>query len=100
MDPAGVPALVEAIRHLHGCEAAWLESVPVHEKLNGETVWEGEVQVFRLSGHATAPTAYAWSYATTGGRRRFLAVLHSPPIDGPVAAVRAAIVADHLAKVN
>jgi hypothetical protein len=31
-DPAGLPALVDAIRHLHACEAKWVESVPVHEK--------------------------------------------------------------------
>jgi hypothetical protein len=33
MDAAGLPALVEAIRHLHGLEAKWLESVPVTEKV-------------------------------------------------------------------
>jgi hypothetical protein len=31
-DPAGFPALIDAIRHVHGCEAAWMESPPVHEK--------------------------------------------------------------------
>ena len=28
MDPAGLPALLDAIRHMHGCEARWVESVP------------------------------------------------------------------------
>lgn len=94
MDPAGLPALVEAIRHLHGCEAVFAESVPVRETFNGATVWEGEVQVFDLRGHKTAPRAYAWSHAAAGTRRRFVAVLHEGPIDSPVKAVRASIVAD------
>ena len=24
-DPAGIPALIGAIRHMHGCEARWVE---------------------------------------------------------------------------
>lgn len=39
MDPAGIPALRDAIKHLHGLDATWLESVPVHEKHEGRTVW-------------------------------------------------------------
>ena len=94
MDPAGLPALVDAIKHMHGCAATFVESVPVRETFNGATVWEGEVQVFELRGHPTAKRAYAWSHATEGAKRRFYAVLHAPPVDSPVAAVRASIVAD------
>ena len=36
MDPAGIPALIVAIRH---CEARWVESVPVNETHEGKTVW-------------------------------------------------------------
>jgi hypothetical protein len=46
--PACLPALLDAVRHMHGCEARWVESVLVHETHEGETVWEGEVQVFDL----------------------------------------------------
>jgi hypothetical protein len=53
MDPAGLPALIEAIRNLHGCEATFVESIPVHEAFHGKTVWDGEVQVFSLTGHPT-----------------------------------------------
>lgn len=91
MDDAGVEALRDAIRHMHGCESTWLESVPVVERFKGEVVWAGEVQVFELVDHPKAKRAYAWSYATEGTRRRFVAVLGVPPVDGPVAAVRIAI---------
>ncbi len=94
MDDAGLPALLEAIRHLHGCEATFVESVPVVESFEGVEVWRGEVQVFDLAGHATATRAYAWSEPTTGTRRRFFAVLHVPPVDSPQKAVQGSIVAD------
>jgi hypothetical protein len=81
-DPAGIPALQDAIRHLEGVEARHIETVPVHETQNGQTVWQGEVEVFDLVGHPKAKRAYAWSHATEGTRRRFHVVLHSPPVDG------------------
>jgi hypothetical protein len=41
MDPAGIPALVDAIRHMHGVEAKHVETTAVHEKApTGETVWK------------------------------------------------------------
>ena len=81
-----------AIKDLHGCEASWVEAVPVKETFQGQTIWEGTVQVFDLIDHPTASRCYAWSHATEGERRRFVAVLHQPPVDSPVEAVRAAIV--------
>lgn len=90
MDPAGLPALIEAIRHLHGLDATWLESVPVREAHQGQVVWDGEVQVFAVE-HPKASRVYAWSHETEGGRRRFHAVLGAGPVDGAVMAVRVAI---------
>ena len=89
MDHAGIPALEEAIRHLHGLESTWLHSVPVVEKHEGKTVWDGEVQVFAVTGHAKATRAYAWSHeASTSGRQQFHVVLGLPPVDSAQAAVR------------
>jgi hypothetical protein len=46
------PALIDAIGHMHDCGAKHVETVHVHEKTpNGsETVWEGDVEVFKLVG--------------------------------------------------
>jgi len=93
MDEAGIDALKDAIKHMHGIDSTWIESVAVVEKFKGAVVWEGEVQVFAVSGHRTAKRCYAWSHATEGAKRKFFAVLGVPPVDGPVAAVRAAIAA-------
>jgi hypothetical protein len=95
-DPAGLPALVDAIRHMHGVEATHLRTEHVHERTpdGKETVWEGDVEVFELVGHPQATRAYAWSEATTGTKRRFFAVLHVGEIDTPAKAVQASILAD------
>ena len=93
MDPAGLPSLVEAIRHMHGLEATWIESVPVHETHEGATVWQGEVQVFAVT-HPKASRVYAWSHETEGKRRRFHAVLGVSPVEGAGEAVRVAILAE------
>lgn len=85
-------ALQEAIRNLHGCDSTWIEAVPVRESFQGQAVWDGVVQVFEIHGHPTAKWCYAWSHATTGKKRRFVAVLHQGPVDSPEKAVRAAIV--------
>src|SRR5262245_39745502 len=71
MDPAGLPALIEAIKHMHGCSAKHVATEHVHERApNGETVWQGDVEAFELAGHPSAKRAYAWSEATTGTKRR------------------------------
>lgn len=93
MDDAGIPALQDAIRHMYGLEATWVETVAVNEAFQGETIWRGEVEVFAVE-HPQTKTVYAWSHATTGRRRRFHAVLGVGPIDSPLKAVRASIVGD------
>jgi hypothetical protein len=100
MDAAGIPALLDAIKHLHGCAATWVETVPVRETFQGAEVWAGDVEVFVLTGHPKATRAYAWSEATTGTKRRFFAVLHVPPIDSAQKAVQGSIVADAQAARN
>jgi hypothetical protein len=42
---ASIEELRDAIHRLHGGEATHRESVPVKETFNGETVWDGIVEV-------------------------------------------------------
>jgi hypothetical protein len=95
-DPAGIPALIEAIRHLHDCGAKHVETVHVHEKTpdGRETVWEGDVEVFDLIAHPTAKHCYAWSEQTPAGKRRFFAALHVGKVDSATMAVRGSILVD------
>jgi hypothetical protein len=100
-DDVSVDELREAVEHLHGVPARFLEAVEVDERFNGEVVWQGAVKVFELTGHPSGATrAYAWSFRTEGTRRKFKAVLGVPPVDGPAMAVRASILADEQRKQN
>lgn len=86
-------SLAKAILDLHNCKATWVESVPVKEVFEGETVWEGVVQVFDLQGHPRATRCYACSHALDASKkRRFFVVLHHGAVDSPEKAVKAAIV--------
>lgn len=87
--------LKRAIEAQHGGTATLVQSVPVHEAHDGQTVWDGIVHVFDLKDSPSgASRAYAWSYEREDGKRRFFAVLGIPPINSPKDAVRAAIVAE------
>ena len=86
--------LRRAIRDLHGVESTHLRSEPVHETFQGQTVWEGVVEVFRLKSHPKALFAYAWSHETDEGGRCYVAVLGVDPIKGARDAVRASIAAE------
>ena len=90
---ARIEELREVIRRLHGVESTHRQSVPVKEVFNGETVWEGIVEVFDLHGHPKANTAYAWAHETDDPANpvRHVTVLQIPPAVSPITAVRAAI---------
>jgi hypothetical protein len=63
------------------------ERVPIVETFRGQVVWEGVVSVF----DSDAGRVYAW--AVEGETEpQFVAVLDTPPITSPLAAVRAWII--------
>jgi len=65
---------------LHSCDATYVETVPVVEEFQGETIWQGDVEAFDLSGHPKATRGYGWGYTTTDeGGRRYFTVLELPP---------------------
>jgi hypothetical protein len=82
------------IRKLHHAKATHVESIPVKEVFQGQTVWDGVVEVFDLKGHPKTHRAYAWSHDTDDPKhpRRHVTVLHIPPAISPRTAVQAAIV--------
>jgi hypothetical protein len=84
--------LQDMIRALHGCESFHVEAVPVKEIFEGQTAWEGIVEVFDLIGHPKAKRAYAWSYHDDN-KIKSVAVLQIPPVDSPQSAVKVAIAA-------
>jgi hypothetical protein len=77
-----------AVERATGGAVEHLESVPVVETFREETVWQGTVEVFSV---ANPPPERAYGWAVEGD---YVAVLGNPPVDSPVAAVRAWIVSE------
>ena len=88
-----IEELKDVIRKLHSAEATHVESVPVKEQFQGQTVWEGIVEVFHLRGHPKTDRVYAWSHETDNPQKplRHVTVLHIHPIKSAQDAVRAVI---------
>ena len=91
-----IESLQDAIRKTQGCESRHIESVPVKETFRGQTVWEGVVEVFDVIGHPKAKQCYAWGHRAgkADEKSRFVVVLKVPPIDSPLAAVRASAISE------
>ena len=80
---------------LHGCHATYVETVPVVEEFQGETIFQGDVEVFGLVGHPKATRGYGWGYvANEEGGRRYFTVLELPPVDSRQSAVKIAIASE------
>ena len=97
-----IEELRDAIHKLHGVKATHLESVPVHETFQGQTVWDGIVEVFRLEGHPKTDTAYAWLHDTGDPEKQFrpVTVLRIHPALSPLDAVRAFIIQEFKANAD
>jgi len=89
--------LREVIKQLHGSDAVYVETVPVKEVFQGQTVWEGEVEVFDLTDNPDANRVFAWAYDFDDPDKptQHVTVLQIPPATTPENAVRAAIVAQY-----
>jgi hypothetical protein len=68
----------------------------LHEVFRGETLWNGDVEVFDLTGHPKAKRAFGWSHpeGKEDKDERFVTVLEIPPVKSAQTAVQASIVAE------
>jgi hypothetical protein len=89
MNELSLDGFRHAIRQTYGSESQLVGRVRVDERAEGEPVWQGEVLIFALLDNPISTHCYAWE---TNGR--VTAVLHAGPIDSPLEAVRASILAD------
>jgi len=78
---------------MHRCKASHEASTPIRETFREQVVWEGVVESFAISGHPKAKRCYAWSYQDKG-ETQYVTALEIPPVESPITAVRAAIVAE------
>lgn len=90
-----IDALEAAILIKHRCKPMHRETVFVREETEEkETVWEGYVDAFDLTGHKEAKTCYAWQHSDGKGGIKIFAVLENQVIDSARRAVQAAIFMD------
>ena len=89
-----------AVSQFKNCAPTCFKPVPVRKVFRGETIWQGDVEVFDLQGHPKAKHAYAWGHldGKHDQRTRFVAVLEIPPVDSAQKAVQVQIVKDVKAK--
>jgi hypothetical protein len=87
-----IERLQMVIRQLHKCDAEHIATEPVKETFRGDTVWEGDVEVFTVTGHPRAKRAYAWSVNQGTPQEQFTAVLEIPPVKSALDAVKMAII--------
>jgi hypothetical protein len=72
---------------LPNCMILHIESVPVVEKFNGQTVWEGIVEAFAIEGDMPEKRVFAWEIP--GPKPDYVTVLDRPPVNSAQNAVRA-----------
>lgn len=92
-------SLKHAIHNLHGCDSRHVRTVHVSEVFKGQTIWDGDVEVFALVEHSTAKTAYAWVHMKDKVPQ-FVTVLQLPPVDSPESAVKISLAAEFRAKLS
>ena len=85
-----IDQLREAVETMHHCKARHENSFPVVEMFGQQTIWEGVVESFAITGHSKAKRRYARSFLD-GKELRYVTVLEIPPVESPQTAVRAAI---------
>lgn len=85
-----IDKLKDAVQVMHRCTATHVESVPMVEMFGKQTVWEGVVEVFQITGHPKAKRCYAWSFQDPG-ETQFVTALEIPPVSSPQTAIRAVI---------
>lgn len=81
--------LKEGIERRAGCKAAYAQTQPVKVAAEGKVLWKGKVEIYRLEGHSQAQFAFGWGYMNAQKKVEYVTVVGVPPLDNPVAAVKA-----------
>jgi hypothetical protein len=89
MQPRIITDLKDAIRQTHRCEAVYISTVHVREKLKSAAEWNGFVKVFKLIGHPEAKRCYAWSYCN-GKEKTVTTILELSPVSSAETAISVA----------
>jgi hypothetical protein len=86
--------LQKAIKKTFGLDSKHVETLEVVESFRGQILFDGDVEVFDVTGHPDAKRCYAWAKDVETGSNSTV-VLERPPIKNALDAVRAALVTAH-----
>ena len=89
-----IERLKELIEQEYKTTANHVETVPVLETFEGETIWDGEVEVFDVPEFPNADRVFAWAYDDDNGEQQ-VTVAQIPPAISPENAVKAYIVSQY-----
>lgn len=89
-----IEQLKELIEREYGTTAKHVETVTVLETFNGETIWDGEVEVFEVPEFSDADQVFAWDFDDDSGQQQ-VTVAQIPPATTPENAVKAYIVSQY-----
>ncbi len=81
--------LLGAIEQRAKCTAKYLQTQPVKLSIDGVIQWHGNVEIFRLEGHAEAHLAFGWWFVNKQSKTEYITVMGVPPLDTPLSAVKA-----------
>lgn len=68
-----------AVEQGEKCQAEHLESIPYRAGAGNEVVWEGIVEVFKVTGIPNVAKCFAWDF-NDGTEDRVATVLKKPPV--------------------
>jgi hypothetical protein len=86
-----IKQLQRAVEKTADCKVRHFRSDTISEGFEGEQLWDGVVETFHLVGNPKATRCYAFYSRKDDGGPAIITVLGVPPIDSPLAALRAAI---------
>ena len=89
MAASRIEELKQLIAERYSCDATHISTVPVREKFEDETVWEGNVEVFHVSGLPDVDACYAWYCHHDPAKA--VTVLERPPVYSAGSAVRTVV---------
>ena len=82
-------AYPEAVERGFGNEVDYGQLVKTYSVTHlGKTLWQGDVEVFDLTGHPTAKRCYGWTY---GEPEEFITILELPPVTDAQSAVKVGV---------
>jgi hypothetical protein len=83
--------LSKAITAMHECRCSHFGTEEIKEEHDGKILWEGDVEIFQIEGHADANVAYGWGWEDGDKEIQYIGILRVLPIESPADAVKAAI---------